>query len=114
MLHRHPALRGKLAAFLLFASLCFAAPSAASGPTATTARVIDCNQRAFSTTVITSARGLRCRTAARVLLRHRGSISYRFRIRGGWSCRRVSGVELGGQWRCRRRGGKAFRFDFAD
>ncbi|MDQ3647629.1 MAG: hypothetical protein M3433_03405 [Actinomycetota bacterium] len=103
-----------LVALVLAALLCVA-PAATAGLAARTARVIDCRHWAFYPNVmISSARGMKCRTAVRVMRRHRGSIDYSFRIRGGWRCRRVSGMELGGQWRCRRRGGKAFRFEFGD
>ena len=100
---------------LVLTSLLCAAPTATASTSARASRVIDCDHWAFYPNVkISSARGMKCRTAVRVMRRYRGSINYSFRIRGGWRCRRVSGMELGGQWRCRRRGGKAFRFEFGD
>ena len=49
---------------------------------------------------ISSARNMFCRTARRDLRRHRAPIGFRFRTPGGFSCKRVSGNALGGQWRC--------------
>ncbi len=63
--------------------------------------------------LISSARNMTCRAAVREMRRHRRGISRRFRTPGGFLCDRVSGVRLGGQWRCVR-GSRAFRFEFGD
>jgi len=76
--------------------------------------VVDCHVYAsYPNVLITSARGMSCGTAAREMRRYRSSIYRRFRTPGGFSCYRVSGGNLGGQWRCVRRS-QAFRFDFGD
>ena len=67
----------------------------------------------YPNTLISSARNMTCRAAARELRRYRGSIHRRFRTPGGFQCRRVSGGRLGGQWRCVK-GTRAFRFEFGD
>ena len=67
----------------------------------------------YPNTLISSARNMTCRAAARELRRYRGSIHRRFRTPGGFLCGRVSGGRLGGQWRCVK-GGRAFRFEFGD
>jgi hypothetical protein len=56
---------------------------------------------------------MRCKTARRDLRRHVGSISFRFRTPGGFTCTRVSGNALAGQWRCVKKR-KAYRFEFSD
>jgi hypothetical protein len=76
--------------------------------------VVDCHVFAhYPNMLITSARNMTCRAAAREMRRYRGSIHPRFRTPGGFGCYRVSGGRLGGQWRCVR-GKQAFRFDFGD
>lgn len=78
------------------------------------AAVRDCNAWAHYPNVkITSARNMSCGAAKFDMRRYRGSISYRFRTPAGFTCRRVSGGALGGQWRCVR-GSRAYRFDFGD
>jgi hypothetical protein len=67
----------------------------------------------YPNTLISSARNMTCRAAARELRRYRGSIHRRFRTPGGFLCGRVSGGRLGGQWRCVQ-GSRAFRFEFGD
>ena len=54
-----------------------------------------------------------CGAAKRDMKRHRKGISRTFRTPGGFRCRRVSGGELGGQWRCVK-GAKAYRFALGD
>ena len=79
-----------------------------------TAAVVDCDVFAHEPNLkITSARNMTCRRAVREMRRYRGSVRRRFRTPGGFACTRVSGGELGGQWRCVRRS-RAFRFEFGD
>jgi hypothetical protein len=90
------------------------ARATASSPLTPAAAVVDCNHSAFATNVvITSARNMTCRAAVRDIRRWRRPISRRFRTPGGFTCTRVSGGALGGQWRCVN-GPRAYRFDFAD
>jgi hypothetical protein len=85
-----------------------------AGPgVAAPAKLRSCHTRADFNLLISSARNMFCRTARRDLRRHRGSISFRFRTPGGFTCTRVSGSELAGQWRCVK-GRKAYRFEFSD
>jgi hypothetical protein len=101
---------GRLRALALAAAL--AATCAAAVPDAS-ARVVGCHTHADFNLLITSVRNLSCRDAAREMRRYRGSISRTFRTPHHFTCRRVSGNRLGGQWRCVRRS-KAFRFEFGD
>jgi hypothetical protein len=80
---------------------------------ASPARVVPCSTRVDFNVEISSARNMTCRQAARDLRRHRGSIGTRFRTPGGFSCQRVFGSSLAGQWRCVR-GTRAYRFEFSD
>jgi hypothetical protein len=82
-------------------------------PAEAPARVRDCHTHADFNLLISSARNMRCKTARRDLRRHHGSISFRFRTPGGFTCTRVSGSALGGQWRCVKQR-KAYRFEFGD
>jgi hypothetical protein len=75
--------------------------------------VVTCHVRADFNLLITSARNMTCKTAARDLHAYRGSIARRFRLRSGFACYRVSGSRLAGQWRCVRER-QAFRFEFSD
>jgi hypothetical protein len=77
------------------------------------ARVVSCHRPVSATQTITSARAMSCRAAARDLHRTRKPVGRRFRTHGGFTCRRVSGGELGGEWRCVR-GKRAYRFEFGD
>lgn len=98
---------------ILLAGLPLAAAPAAV-PSAAQARVVDCDVFAYYPNIkITSARNMTCKQAAREMRRHKRPITRTFKTPGGFRCTRVSGGELGGQWRCVR-GGKAFRFDFGD
>jgi hypothetical protein len=91
-----------------------ASTAGATAPAATAADVIDCHVYAhYPNVLISSARKMSCRSAARDMRRYRGSISRRFRIPGGFRCSQVSGVLEGGQWRCVR-GARAYRFEFGD
>jgi hypothetical protein len=102
------ALSGRLVLLLALAAISATAPNAAS------ARVVDCNAFVhYPNTKVSSARNMTCAAAARELRRYRGSIHRRFRTPGGFSCGRVSGGPLGGQWRCVK-GSRAFRFEFGD
>ena len=85
-----------------------AAPAAAAP-----AKLRSCHTRADFNLLISSARNMFCRTARRDLRRHHGSIGFRFRTPGGFTCTRVSGTALAGQWRCVK-GRKAYRFEFSD
>lgn len=82
---------------------------AASAP----ARLRSCHTRADFNLLISSARNMFCSTARRDLRSYHGSISFRFRTPGGFTCTRVSGNALAGQWRCVK-GRKAYRFEFSD
>src|SRR3954451_243073 len=82
-------------------------------PTVAEASLHDCDLQATNTATISSSRDMSCATAAREMKRYRGNISTTFKTPGGFSCTRVSGGELSGQWRCVT-GHKAFRFEFAD
>jgi micrococcal nuclease len=83
-------------------------------PAALAAEVHDCHHWAYYPNVlISSARNLRCRDAAREMRRYDGPIRRRFHTPRGFYCQRVSGGSLGGQWRCVR-GRRAFRFEFGD
>jgi len=82
-------------------------------PAEAPAKVRDCHTHADFNLLISSARNMRCKTARRDLRRHHGSISFRFRTPGGFTCTRVSGSALGGQWRCVKQR-KAYRFEFGD
>jgi hypothetical protein len=86
--------------------------SAAPGGVAQ-AKLRSCDTRADFNLHISSARNMFCRTARRDLRRYHGSISRRFKTPGGFTCRRVSGTALAGQWRCVK-GRKAYRFEFSD
>src|SRR4051812_12504861 len=83
------------------------------GAGATPNRVLGCNTRVDFNVGISSVRNMSCRDAALEMKRYHGTIKFRFRTPHGFSCRRVSGTRLGGQWRCVRRS-KAFRFEFGD
>ena len=90
------------------------AVAGAAAPAEAPAAVRDCNTFAhYPNTKISSARNMTCRAARRDLKRYRGPIKRRFRTPGGFRCTRVSGGELGGQWRCMN-GGRAYRFEFGD
>ena len=93
-------------------ALVLAAAFAAAAPGAS-ARVVSCHSRADFNLLISSARNVSCRDAAREMRRYKGSISRSFRTPHHFRCTRVSGNRLGGQWRCVRRS-KAFRFEFGD
>src|SRR4051794_36324695 len=98
---------------LLVLLLATAAAPAGAAPVARVAEVHDCHHKADFNILISSARNMRCRTAARDMKRYRASIKRTFTTPGGFHCRRVHGGRLGGQWRCVRRH-KAYRFEFGD
>jgi hypothetical protein len=75
--------------------------------------VVSCHRTVSVTETITSARAMTCAAAARDLHPTHKPVSRRFRTHGGFTCRRVSGGELGGEWRCTR-GERAYRFEFGD
>jgi hypothetical protein len=94
--------------------VCFAPTAGASSPAVAAADVIDCHVYAYYPNVlISSARNMSCGAAARDMRRNRKPISRRFTTPGGFSCSQVSGVPVGGQWRCVR-GARAYRFEFGD
>ena len=101
---------GRLRASALAVALLAACAAAAPGAGA---RVVGCHVHSDFNLLISSARNLSCRDAAREMRRYRGSISRSFRTPHHFRCTRVSGNRLGGQWRCVRRS-KAFRFEFGD
>lgn len=101
------AMRAQVAVPFVIAACCAAAAAPAS------AYVVDCRISASETQVVSSARNMTCLAAARDVRRTRKSISYSFTSYGGFRCQRVSGMELGGQWRCVK-GARAYRFEFAD
>jgi hypothetical protein len=81
--------------------------------TAAQAKVVDCSSYAdYPNTKISSARGLSCASAVKIMKSYQGDISKSFKV-GGYACGQVSGSQFGGQWRCVR-GAKAFRFEFKD
>jgi hypothetical protein len=80
---------------------------------ATTAAVVDCHSYSdYPNTLISSARGLTCVAAVKIMKSYRGDISKSFTVKT-YRCTQVSGSQYGGQWRCAR-GAKAFRFEFKD
>jgi hypothetical protein len=97
--------------FLAVAALAVAVLAATPSPAP--ARVVRCRAHADFNVLVSSARNMTCRAAAREIRRYRGSISRRFRTPRGFTCRQVSGNRLAGQWRCVR-GVRAFRFEFSD
>ena len=76
-------------------------------------RVVSCHRQVSVTQTITSARAMTCAAAGRDLHRTHKPVSRRFRTHGGFTCGRVSGGELGGEWRCTK-GRRAYRFEFGD
>jgi hypothetical protein len=110
----HRRLRPLASLLLPLAALVLTAAPAISAP-ARTAEVHDCHvYSSYPNVLISSARNMSCRSAKSEMRSYRGSINYRFTTpRQGFRCRRVSGQELGGQWRCTR-DSRAFRFDFGD
>ena len=94
-------------------SLIAALAAALLVPATARASLHDCNIQATNTATISSSRDMSCATAANEMKRYRGNISTTFKTPGGFSCSRVSGGALSGQWRCVK-GHKAFRFEFAD
>jgi hypothetical protein len=97
----------------LLAVLAVVVVVAAVAATPARAGVVRCHARADFNLLVSSARNITCKAAARELRRYRGSIARRFRTPDGFSCYRVSGSRLAGQWRCVR-GTQAFRFEFSD
>jgi hypothetical protein len=95
------------------ALLPIAAAAALCLPATAGASLHDCDLKATNTATISSSRDMSCQTGAKELQRYRGDISRTFKTPGGFTCTRVSGIDLGGQWRCVK-GHKAFRFEFAD
>jgi hypothetical protein len=87
---------------------------AATAASADATRVVDCGVYAyFPNVLISSARHMTCRAAARDMRRHKRPIRARFVTPGGFDCGRVSGSAYGGQWRCVKRA-RAYRFEFGD
>jgi len=77
------------------------------------AKVVDCSTYAdYPNTKISSARGMTCAAAVKVMKSYRGDISRTFKVQG-FACGQVSGSQYGGQWRCVK-GARAFRFEFKD
>jgi len=95
------------------AILLIAAAAVPVNATAAPAQLRHCAVKVDFNLEISSARNITCRAAARDLRRHHGSIATHFKTPRGFACRRVSGTELGGQWRCVRRS-RAYRFEFSD
>jgi hypothetical protein len=82
-------------------------------PVATAAAVVDCHSYSdYPNTLISSARGLSCAAATKVMKSYKGDISKTFKVQA-FRCGQVSGSQYGGQWRCVN-GAKAFRFEFKD
>jgi hypothetical protein len=78
------------------------------------ARVVSCSTYAdYPNIRISSARGITCAAARSDMKAYSGDIERSFETPGGFTCRQVSGVAEGGQWRCTR-GARAFRFEFKD
>jgi hypothetical protein len=77
------------------------------------AKVVDCSTYADHPNIkISSARGMTCAAAVKVMKSYRGNISPTIHAQG-FTCRQVSGSQFGGQWRCAK-GARAFRFEFKD
>jgi hypothetical protein len=77
------------------------------------AKVVDCSTYSdFPNTRISSARGMTCAAAVKVMKSYKGEISKTFTVQS-FRCGQVSGSQYGGQWRCVR-GARAFRFEFKD
>lgn len=89
------------------------APAAGVAADTYSPNVRDCSIQATKGAKISSARGMRCISAAREIQRYRGQISFSFHTPRGYRCQRVSGGQFGGQWRCTQ-APRAFRFEFAD
>ena len=103
-----------IAAGLVAAATIGAGSAAGAVSDARVAGVRDCHTWvSYPNLLISSARNMRCRVAARDLRRYDGPIRRRFKTPGGFHCRQVSGVPEGGQWRCVR-DRKAYRFEFGD
>jgi hypothetical protein len=76
--------------------------------------VVDCSVYAsYPNVLISSGRNMTCRQVAADMRRYRRAIVRRFTTPSRFVCTRVSGGELGGQWRCAN-GARAYRFDFGD
>ena len=87
---------------------------ACTAPVPAQAAVRDCNRQLFDGRLtISSARNMKCSSAARDARRINGPISRSFRTPGGFRCTQSSGSSEGGQWRCVRRT-RAYRFEFGD
>ena len=82
-------------------------------PSSARASLHTCNVQATNTATISSARDMSCARAATEMRAYKGQISRRFSTPTRFTCTRVSGGPLGGQWRCVHRN-KAFRFEFRD
>jgi hypothetical protein len=82
-------------------------------PASARASLHDCNIQATNTATISSSRDMSCQRAAKEMRAYKGQISRRFTTPARFTCTRVSGGPLAGQWRCVHRN-KAFRFEFAD
>ena len=82
-------------------------------PASARASLHDCNIQATNTATISSSRDMSCERAAKEMRDYKGNISRRFTTPAKFSCSRVSGGPLAGQWRCVHKN-KAFRFEFAD
>ncbi|MCW2994186.1 MAG: hypothetical protein JWQ18_1681 [Conexibacter sp.] len=77
------------------------------------AKVVDCSTYSdYPNTKISSARGMSCAAAVKVIKSYRGDISRTFKVQG-FACGQVSGGQYGGQWRCAK-DARAFRFEFKD
>jgi hypothetical protein len=82
-------------------------------PASAHASLHECDVQATNTATISSSRDMSCASAAKEMKRYRGNISTTFTTPGSYACRRVSGGQFGGQWRCVK-DHKAFRFEFRD
>jgi hypothetical protein len=86
----------------------FALPAVADASVVTCASYSD-----YPNLMISSARGLSCADATRVMKAYKGNISRTFTAPRAFRCTRVSGSMYAGQWRCTHRA-QAFRFEFKD
>ncbi len=101
---------------LIAVAAAFAVPGNAMGsPPAASAEVHDCNHWVhYPNMKISSARNMSCRRARGEMRCDPQPTRYRFTTRcRRFRCVRVSGMPLGGQWRCTK-GRRAFRFEFGD
>ncbi|MBJ7332555.1 MAG: hypothetical protein JHC95_21850 [Solirubrobacteraceae bacterium] len=91
------------------ATFAFAVPAT---PAPAAAKPVECAHYAYyPTLMVSSARGLKCRTAVRDIKRYKGKLTETFRTPGGFACELVDGDRAEGQWRCVK-ADRAYRFEY--